>query len=131
MFLNDVKHFYVCFTRSAVLFIWMNKQKSNIHSSYVHIYNARLPLLTDINCEHVFRLKLAIMKSVSDIFLVPNMTHLKYQVHLITSCESVCRVYTSWLFLLPNSVIICFTKVCIHSIIPLMLWETNITCNCF
>jgi hypothetical protein len=41
----------------------------------MHIYNVSPSLLTDVNCEHVFRLKLAIMKSVSDIFLVPNVQH--------------------------------------------------------
>lgn len=76
MFVSDVTRFYVCFTPSAVLCLWLNKQKSNIYIPYMHIYNVRLSLLTDINCEYVFRLKLAIRKSVSDVFLVPNAQHL-------------------------------------------------------
>lgn len=46
-------------------------------------YDVRLSLLTDINCEYMYRLKFVFMQSVSNIFQVPNVTHLKYRVHLI------------------------------------------------
>jgi hypothetical protein len=69
MFLSDAKQFYVCFTRSTVLFIWMNKQKSNIHSSYMHIYNVRrclLPISRLIRRTVIFSLE--VKKIVMNVF---------------------------------------------------------------
>jgi hypothetical protein len=55
---------------------------------YITNYNVKLPLLTDMNYDYMFRLKLAIIKSNPDISLVSGtfiITQLKYRFFFLTS----------------------------------------------
>jgi hypothetical protein len=47
-----------------------------------------MKLLSDMNSDYVFQPKLAIIKSIRNIFIAPNtlnITHVKCHIHLITS----------------------------------------------
>jgi hypothetical protein len=66
--------------------MWLSL-KHNIRNYYINKDKIKLSLLTDIKYGYVFRIKLAIIKSIPDILLAPNtliVKHLNYHMHLIT-----------------------------------------------
>jgi hypothetical protein len=55
-------------------------RKSSLHSYYINKHNSKLPLLPDMKSDYMFQLKLSIIRSIPDIFLVQNtmnIMHLK------------------------------------------------------
>jgi hypothetical protein len=68
--------------------------KSIFHSYYINKYNIKLHLLTEINYDYMFRLKLAIIKSIPDTnSKYAEYNAFKYPLDLVPFFESKYRIY--------------------------------------
>ena len=60
-------------------YIWLIHSK--LHSCCINKYNTKLHSSTNVNFDYMFRLKLDIIKSIPDIFLLPDTPNLRCLEH--------------------------------------------------
>jgi len=87
-----------------------------------------------MNCDSIFRLKLATIWSIPRIFQVSNtlnVTQLTHQINLIRPYHLMYHFHTTCLYRSRHSALMCQIRVHIHNVITILLRSKDVICNYF